>query len=645
MSRRARKDFQDISWADLESWAGSRVVSRGKSYQRSKLVRDLAITEAGDLLAWISGSNTYATKVSIDKGAIVSFCTCPYYGACKHAVAVVLEYLHHIENGMDVLQADKRDERLLLAEEDSEYPDDDDDSYDNDKNGHADTSRLARQSKISTIDDYLGQKSKEELLNIMNGIISRNPEIGEELNYKAKIAHGKPSALVRTVKREILKASSEPGWRNYWKHTGYTPDYSRVRSGLQRLRDEGHADEVVTLGERLFSAGIDQVEQSNDEGETAEEVAGALKIVFGALGECSLGSADKMEKAIDFALSDDYGLCRGLELFWKRRFGKKDWDALADRLIGRLNCLKNEDSEKSFPRDYRRDRLTDEIIRALEKAGRDAEAIDLCMREAEITGSYVRLVKLLRKAGRISETEIWIREGIKATLNKLPGIASALKDELLDIRRSQKDWLFVAAIRAADFFEDPCIKNFEELKTASERAKVWLSVRGAVLHFLESGNLPGQRADWPLPDIGLEKSGRLRKLSLPMTSVLIDIAIYEKRVDDVLRWYEAGSRKDRERFGDRREDDVAVAVAAVYPDKAVGIWKRIAEIHVSQTNVGEYMIGADYLRKVRKTLIKNGKTSEWDTYVARLREANRRRPRLVETLDALSEKPIIKRKR
>lgn len=53
MSKRAKKDFQDISWSDLESWAGSRVVSRGKSYQRSKLVKDLAITEAGDLVAWV----------------------------------------------------------------------------------------------------------------------------------------------------------------------------------------------------------------------------------------------------------------------------------------------------------------------------------------------------------------------------------------------------------------------------------------------------------------------------------------------------------------------------------------------------------------------------------------------------------------
>lgn len=141
----------------------------------------------------------------------------------------------------------------------------------------------------------------------------------------------------KELKETFLKASSEPGWRNHWKHTGYTPDYSRVRDGLQRLLDEGHADEVVRLGEKLFSKGIDQVEQSHDEGETAWGIAAALKIVFKALGECSLAPVEKMERAVDFGLRDDYDLCQGLEIFWKKGFSKKDWDALAGRLMKRLD--------------------------------------------------------------------------------------------------------------------------------------------------------------------------------------------------------------------------------------------------------------------------------------------------------------------
>src|SRR4030042_1785527 len=128
MSKQAKKDFQNLSWFDLESWAGSKVVSRGKSYQRSKSVRELAITESGELVAWVEGSTTYATKVSLDEGGLSSVCTCPYYSTCKHAVAVVLEYLNCLEKNRNVPKAFKNDQRLILiGQGKTAYPGEEDD--------------------------------------------------------------------------------------------------------------------------------------------------------------------------------------------------------------------------------------------------------------------------------------------------------------------------------------------------------------------------------------------------------------------------------------------------------------------------------------------------------------------------------------
>ncbi len=644
MSKRTQKDFQDISWFDLESWAGSRIVSRGKSYQKSKHVRDLAITESGELIAWVKGSTTYATKVSLDKGELSSACTCPYSHACKHAVAVILEYLGCIENGRDVLKAGKDDERLLLAESKSEYYEDDDDLY---NDGEDNDDIIAKQSKTSImpgLDDYLGQKSKKELLGLINVIITRHPEIREELNYKVRIEKGNPSSLVKTVEREIVNASSEPGWRNYWKHTGYTPDYSRVRSGLQKLLDEGHADEVIRLGEKLFSAGVTQIEQSHDEGETVQEIADSLTIVFKALGECSLNSADKMEMAVDFRLRDEYDLCYGLEVFWKQRFGKKDWGCLADRLLSRLSNARYERQEDSFSRHYRRDRLTDEIIRALENAGRNNEVISLCMQEAEKTGSYERLVIRLRRADLTEKAEEWICKGITATCNKWPGIAGALKKELLEIRRLKKDWLYVASLYADEFFDRPSLSAFEELQKASEKAKVWLPVRKAVLNFLETGKKQAKNSsEWPLPDTGLEKPDNLSNEKSPCTDVLIKIAIHEKRIDDVLKWFDIHKKEQKHWAGEGLKDDVATAIADEYPDKAIAIWKELAENQIAMTNVSAYSVGAGYLRKAQKILKQNDRDDGWDAYLQGLKESHRRKPRLIEILNALSEKPIIRK--
>ena len=60
--RQNSSPFACLTWLDLESWAGAKTVSRGKSYQRGRRVIDLAITGSGELVAWVQGSSRYATK-------------------------------------------------------------------------------------------------------------------------------------------------------------------------------------------------------------------------------------------------------------------------------------------------------------------------------------------------------------------------------------------------------------------------------------------------------------------------------------------------------------------------------------------------------------------------------------------------------
>jgi uncharacterized Zn finger protein len=636
MSKRAKKDFKDITWDDLELWAGHKIVSRGRAYQRSKTVRELAVTDSGEIVAWVDGSTTYATRVSLDNGEISSICTCPYHSACKHAVAVILEYLNCLETGRTVPRAEKEDERLTLLGQENEY-----DLSDNEAESYHSASTSSFEE--TGLDGFLKKQSKSELLKLIRGILEQYYEVREELEYKVRMTSAKTPSLVKTVEREITNAAREPGWWSYREHRGYIPDYSRVRAGLQRLLDEKHADEVLRLGEKLLSLGIAQVEQSHDEGDTAGEIAESMKIVFKALKESSLPDAEKMERAVDFSLRDEYDLCYGIEEFWKQKFSKKDWGYLADRLLNRLNDIKAEKQEDSFSRNYRRDRLTDEIIKALKSAGRNEEAIALCLKEAEITCSYDRLVKELQNAGRDAEAEEWIRKGIAATLNKWPGIASSLKNALLDMRKRRKDWNFATALLADNFFDEPSLNAFKELQKAAERAQVWQPVKDAVMHFLKTGERPRQNSsEWPMPDTGIEKSSRSRLKDLPMTTILIEIAIYEKRVDDVLKWYDVHKKRRHGWRMEGLEDNVAEAIAHEYPDKAVEIWKRLAESHISITNVSSYIEGAKFLRRVKSTMGKNKKANEWDTYLQLLKENNRRKPRLIEILDALSDKPIIR---
>jgi uncharacterized Zn finger protein len=635
VTKKKPKTFLDLTWSDLEDWAGSRILSRGASYNKSGLVQELTLSD-GSLLAWVRGSRRYATTVSLTRGKLASDCTCPYGGTCKHAVAVVLDYLDRVKRKEKVPLAGADDERLLLLGNGAALGDEDDDCIDFTGEDYEDD------DEEDDIDASLNKKSKREIQAMLRGILKTHPTLKDELKLKP-VAPKKRGCetLTRSVLKAILEASSEPGWSSHWRHEGFMPDYGQVRDGLQRMLDEGCADDVVRLGDKLLDKGTEQVEQSDDEGDTAMEVSRAMAFVFKALAVSTMPDADKLERAINFGMRDEYGLCEGFEQFMKRRFAKRAWSEVADRLLARLKDQQPSKTDDAFSRDYRRDRLASTVIDSLERAGKTDEAVAVCFQEAEATKSYERLVKKLRELKRFDDAEEWIRKGVKETREKLPGIASSLQKELSAIRREKRDWPFVAALCADSFLEDPSLQTYKELRSASEKAKVWKEIRPACLGFLETGVSPRNKQGWPLPETGLAGTVSRRGGKPPQADVLMDIAIEEKRIDDVLHWHGAQKRSGSGWYGFERDDRVASAVVRQYPDKAVAIWKEIAERFIAQTKVNAYASAVAYLKKARKALDELGRTAEWSGYLMKLIETNRKKPRLVQMLNVLSAKRII----
>ena len=98
-------DWRDLTWDDLDAWAGYHSLERGRSYQLTKRVQQLARTEDGKLLAWVLGSQRYATEVGLNPGftdvKLFSRCTCPLgISGRKHAVALVVEYLEALKKAL-----------------------------------------------------------------------------------------------------------------------------------------------------------------------------------------------------------------------------------------------------------------------------------------------------------------------------------------------------------------------------------------------------------------------------------------------------------------------------------------------------------------------------------------------------------------
>jgi uncharacterized Zn finger protein len=422
--------FADLIWKDIETWAGRTIVSRGRNYQRQGRVADLAVTDGGGLIAWVKGSERYATKVVMDeKGLLESTCTCPYERDCKHGVAVVLEYLKQIENNCRVPKAKQDDKRLILLAD----------------GGRDDDEDLVSEDIRRNIGGFLQGKTKAQLIDLIHDLASQYPMMAREIADRKQVISGNTEALVRRLRKEIPDLGSEPGWQNYWKSEGYTPDYSGVRKKLETLLKAGHPEEVLTLGRELVTTGIRQVEESHDEGETAMEIAGCLPVIVEALDQSRLDPADKLSWALNAVLEDPFDVCDALAEYLDRQHPQTAWHTLADRLLAKLHGLKGAKGGDEFSRDYDRDRLSRWVIHALERAGREAEIIPLCIAEAKMTGSYDRLVQRLMAAGGYEDAEKWIMEGLRALGEKWPGIGASLRDKLREIRALEQNWPVVAA--------------------------------------------------------------------------------------------------------------------------------------------------------------------------------------------------------
>ena len=593
-----------LTWSDLEDWAGTRSVERGRTYQRGGRVKGLKTLGDSALLARVVGTERYATMVELIPGgsrpSLESTCTCPIGDRCKHAIAVVADYLQAVADGRKLPVAAEGDPLLDELEAGGPFDDDHDDDGGWDEEVEEIPARAARDSRRSTraeanpagwdarIERHIRAKSQAELADLAWSLTRRFPEVYREFRERITLQGGDVARLVAEARREIREVTSEPAWRGYRKDEGYTPDYGRIRSRFERLLELGHADPVVSLGREFIELGLVQLGQSHDEGESSMAFAACLPAVFEALMASSLSGPERILFAIDAELADEYdAVGEATEPVLEADWPPDAWSEVADTLAGRLEPAGGAGAAgvgaEWVVRDYQRGYITGWIASALRRAGRDGEVRALYESEARGSGSYERIVEYLLEAGQLEDAERWAKEGIAATLAKLPGISEHLAEKLRTLAERREQWDVVAAHAARKFFEGPGLTTFDDLIQAAGRANVEGPVRAVALKFLETGvgpfhpiappvptpsiprgkpaagkkppkaplhapspaPAPRSKIDraWPLPVPGYLVPLMARKRPFdegphPHYHVLLEMAIAAKEPDEVLRWYD-----------------------------------------------------------------------------------------------------------
>lgn len=623
----------------LREWAGPRIFVRGQQYARGH-VTDLAHTSDGALLAWVHGSERYATLVDIDEHGPESFCTCPYEDVCKHAVAVVLAF-QRLDAAAPLPTVSSQDRRLKLLE----YED----------GGVADAPDEALQT-------YLAAQPHPQLLRLLLDLAVQFPEVHQALRTRQVLTSNNSQLLVRDIERLLEQArstrSSYRGWDDD-DDAGDLPDYAGIKDRLERLLAQGRADDVIAFGEELIQSAARQIEAMDEvDDEVISDARDCLRVVFQAMPRGSDPLDAQLLTVIDWVRADHYDLCLHADEFLEQAADPAAWGRVADQLIKRL-APPPERAERSVTRmvwgavarapherwwhSRERTELAEWAATALKRAGRGEEVIGLWMREAEQNGSYVPLVQQLVAAGRIAEAEEWIAKGISAAEGADPGVASQLRGLQVQLWEQAGDWARVAARRANLFFHSPSYASLCALRAAAEQAGAWPAVREVALHYLETGERPGHvpqpgqpaRPWLPLPELEtamIEPPARQPLATFPLTSVLVDLALEEGRPDDALRWYR---QPGAAWLGSGYAVKVAQAIDRSHPEEAMAIWQRLAEREIGSAQVSAYPVAGEHLRRLHALLKREGRLDEWRGYLTTLRQQHARKRRFLEVLDQL----------
>ena len=655
-------DWGQLTWDDLDAWAGDRSVSRGRSYQQSGRGKQLCVFDAGGLLAWVHGNERYATHVQFDaakrkrSGRIVSQCSCPVRHACKHAVAVIVECLQAIEDGTHLPVASGADSRLALI--DGRIGRVDADKLENTSDQNMPMFQK-RTEKINNDDirRYLASKSFDDLLDHVMRVCRSDSTVRRVFADECALAGGRCNELLEEARSEMRSLTAEEAWQDSWTGEGHLPDYSGLKKRLKTLLDHGYAEAVVQLGEELIQRGIGQIEQSDDEGETVHAIGDCMQIVYEALLKSERSDEDKIVYAIDKLLVDEYGICDDFALVSDRHWKKTAWSGVADRLRKRL-----DDQQQVAPTDrnewhknYRREQLSGWVVVALDHAGRAGEATELCLAEVRKSGSYTRAVRRLIEVGDKDHAEALAIEGLHALSPRFAGVVSELQDLLCEIAAKKKDWMLPASTSAVRFFYRSSLDGYRELLLAAKKTKYAKTIQKEAAAFLESGQRPDMSPEasstWPLPKVpqpcGQAVKDRSERCS-PQFDILIELAIDENRPNDVLIWFDrresATQLASHQRHGRAFRDDamVAKAVENTHPERAIEIYERLANAIAAETNSKTYPQAGAYLKQIRLLLMKLGRQDDWLAVVSEFRTVNRRKRRLMEVVDSIEGLPIIK---
>ncbi len=630
--------FKALSEADIQAYSDDASFRKGyDSYLQDAIVEPTLSESVLRAFCHSSSGNTYRVEATLlpagDKSArklASTSCSCSRGGFCEHLVALLLTWVH-------------QPERFVVR------------------------SRLMGR---------LDEKSREELLALLEQLVQRQPDIEPMIELLVELPLAAPAqeknrpgrGKERTVDPSTISSQVDSAFYNAGEGWGAA---SRVASDLEELCDIGKS--FAEAGEwanaqvvyaTLAEETIMQYEGLHDEGEVSwimgQCAAGlvACLTVQSTLPKREQLDAEDREELLAtlfdlWKFGDNYGGI-GVDIAgaiagngtaqerkkvegWLREEMRPEQDSSSTwrnrSIVDFVVKLKQAEhsSDEDVLEEYRHAGLYKELAEKFLQLGRENEALGVAQANLTEPRDVTWFAEQLLKLG-----EAWREQAQAFVETRLNEVEAAPQGKSQDFTRaftvdsyrrwlSEKYLLYGRAKQALDielarFQVKPDHTTYGSVRSAAQAAgqaeEMWPGLRPQLIQALEQQGRWGSLVSIYLDEgeVGQALAALAELERAPRTSLYG----YGYRPQPASSSYEA---------------QVAQAAEESYPDEAIRLYKSVVQRLIDGRGRENYQQATGYLIRVRRLYQKQGQESEWDAYVTNLRNSNKSLRALKEELD------------
>ena len=633
-----KRQFKPLAEADIQAYSDDASFRKGyDSYLQDAIVEPTLSESVLRAFCHSSSGNTYRVEATLlpggDKSArklASTSCSCSRGGFCEHLVALLLTWVH-------------QPERFVVR------------------------SRLMGR---------LDEKSREELLALLEHLVQRQPDIEPMIELLVELPLAAPAqeknrpgrGKERTVDPATISSQVDSAFYNAGEGWGAA---SRVSSDLEQLCDVGKS--FAEAGEwanaqvvyaTLAEETIMQYEGLHDEGQVSWVMGQCAAGLIGCLTvQSTLPKREQLDaedrEELLSALFDlwkfgnNYGGI-GVDIAeavaengtaqerktieaWLREEMRPEQDSSSTwhnhGIVNFLVKLKEAEhaSEEDMLEEYRHAGLYKELAEKYLQLGRENEALGVAQANLTESRDVTWFAEQLLKLG-----EPWREQAqafVEARLNEVEAAPQGKSQDFTraftvdSYRRwlSEKYLLYGKVKQALDmelarFQANPGDATYRSVRSAAQAAgepeEVWPQIRPQLIQTLERQSRWGALVTIYLDEgeVGQALAALAEMERAPGTSLYG----YGYRAESASSSYQA---------------QVAQAAEESYPDEAIRLYQSVVQRLIDRRGRENYQQATGYLIRVRRLYQKQGHEVEWGAYITNLRNSNKSLRALKEELD------------